>query len=79
MEFAKYLYVIVTIFVTVTTTSQAEDVENNAVKHLENDKWFLRKLAEAYNASLRAYHHDPHEVINELNYHVHRYIIFYVF
>ncbi|CAO2816264.1 unnamed protein product [Amaranthus hypochondriacus] len=72
MEFAKYLYVIVTIFVIVFTTSQAEDVENSAVKHFENDKWFQRKLAEAYNASLGAYHHDPHEVINELNYHVHR-------
>ncbi|KAH9614159.1 hypothetical protein KSS87_004501 [Heliosperma pusillum] len=38
----------------------------------EPSEWFEKKLAEAYNVSLQAYHPDPVQVVNHLNYHVHR-------
>lgn len=79
MEFAKYkiqipFFVFVTIFAIISTTqaNTIENIGNNTVKHHEHDEWFQRKLAEAYNASLKAYHDDPTEVVDELNRHVHQ-------
>ncbi|XP_021762287.1 pectate lyase-like [Chenopodium quinoa] len=77
MEFANNkikipFFIFVTILVAIIPTTQGNIVGNNTVKQHEHDEWFQRKLAEAYNASLQAYHHEPTEVMDEFNYHVHR-------
>ncbi|KAL9239970.1 hypothetical protein vseg_014239 [Gypsophila vaccaria] len=40
--------------------------------NIEHSEWFEAKLSESYNRSLKAYHHEPVDVINHFNYHVHK-------